>query len=391
MARAHLFVTLTGLLGAFLLVQGCSSEEDGTPGGSNGSSSSSGGTSGGPTNPDDGPTAGRPDGQCAVPAEAQPEDVSSPRTVVGDGTPESCTGDAFVDAVAKGGVITFDCGAAPVTITLTKTARIFNDKGPKIVIDGGDKVTLSGGGKVRILYMNVCDEAQVFTSSRCNDQTEPQLTLQNLTFTDGNAKGLQGSAKGADDGGGGAVFVRGGRVKIHHCRFFNNVCDDRDSDIGGGAVRVLNHLANGAGSTDRPVYIVDSTFGGKDGFGNTCANGGAISSIGTSYTIINSVLSHNKAIGEGANDGEGGNGGAIYNDGNLFKLDVCGTLIEDNRANEGGSAIFFVSNNETGTLALTDSTLRRNPRGQFETSGFPGIFIISKEKKPVVTRSTIER
>src|SRR5687767_14234565 len=79
-------------------------------------------------------TAPNPDGRCPVPAEAQREDVSRPTTVVGTGTPQSCTGAAFVAAVARGGVITFDCGPAPATITLTETAKIVNDTGPRIVI-----------------------------------------------------------------------------------------------------------------------------------------------------------------------------------------------------------------------------------------------------------------
>ena len=98
------------------------------------------------TNPLDGPPAGYLDGDCEVPAEAGLEDVSNPRTVVGTGSPESCTGDAFIEAVAGGGVITFDCGPDPVTITLDRPAQVFNDTGPDIVIDGGGLVTLSGGG-----------------------------------------------------------------------------------------------------------------------------------------------------------------------------------------------------------------------------------------------------
>src|SRR4051812_17633650 len=86
-----------------------------------------------------GAAPGNPEGTCPVPDDAMPEDVSRPTTVVGTGTRESCTSDAFVNAVAKGGVITFNCGADPVTITLTRTAKVFNDKGPKIVIDGGGK------------------------------------------------------------------------------------------------------------------------------------------------------------------------------------------------------------------------------------------------------------
>jgi hypothetical protein len=308
--------------------------------------------------------------------------VSSPRTVVGDGSPASCTGAAFVAAVAKGGVITFNCGDAPATITLTETAKIFNDTGPKIVIDGGGKVTLSGGGKVRILYQNTCDKAQVWTSSKCNDQPDPQLTLQNLTFVDGNATGLE---KGGNEGGGGAVYARGGRLKIINSRFFHNECDPKGSDVGGGAVRVLT---NGE-SIARPVYVVNSTFGGDASLGNTCANGGALSSIGTTWAVYNSLFSGNKAIGEGANSGEGGNGGAIYNDGNTYDHLECGSLIEDNMANEGGSAIFFVSNDKTGTITIKDSVLRRNPKGKFETKGFPGMFVIAKAP-PTVEGSTIE-
>src|SRR5689334_13092473 len=96
------------------------------------------------TDPSSGPPAGNPNGTCPVPAEAALEDVSQPTTVVGTGTPASCTSDAVVEAVARGGVITFDCGPDPVTITLDRTAKIFNDTGPRIVIDGGGKVTLSG-------------------------------------------------------------------------------------------------------------------------------------------------------------------------------------------------------------------------------------------------------
>ncbi len=53
-----------------------------------------------------------------IPAEANEEDTSSPDHVIGDGTPESCTSAAVVDAVAQGGVITFDCGDDPLTIKL---------------------------------------------------------------------------------------------------------------------------------------------------------------------------------------------------------------------------------------------------------------------------------
>ncbi|MBI5894716.1 MAG: hypothetical protein HZB24_01435 [Desulfobacterales bacterium] len=314
---------------------------------------------------DDWPEAGNPDGDiCGVPAEAGPEDISQPRTVVGDGTLESCTGEAFRQAVAAGGVITFDCGDDPVVITLGQTAKVVNDTGPEIVIDGGNKVTLSGNGQVRNLYMNACDPDQVWTTPHCDNQDHPRLTVQNLTFIEGNSTG-----ETFDGGGGGAIFARGGRFKSYNCRFFNNQCDPSGSDVGGAAVRVLSQYET------LPVYVVHSTFGGTEDLGNVGANGGALSSIGVSWTVLNSLFTHNRAIGTGANSGNGGNGGAIYNDGNTFTLNVCGSRFTDNVANEGGGAIFYVSNDESGTLIVNDSYLVGNPSLEFETD--PGMFVIA--------------
>ena len=335
------------------------------------------------TNPQDGPPAGWADGHAAVPMAGRAEDVSSPTTVVGTGTPASCTGDAFVAAVAGGGVITFDCGPDPVTIVLTSTAKVRNDKGTKLVIDGGNKVTLSGGGKVRILYMATCDKAQVYPPGPgdCNTNPGVELVVQNITFVDGSAKGI---ADTDNHGGGGAIYAQGGSLKVVNARFFNNVCDELGSDVGGGAIRKLDYLvAPGAGPA-RPAWIVNSTFGGKAGLGNTCANGGAISSIGVSWNILNSWFSDSSAVGHGANSGQGGNGGAIYNDGNEIVLHLTSSLVENNLANEGGSAVFFVSNNRSGSITITDSLTRNNPRGTFETPDLPGFYVLAKEPATVV-------
>jgi hypothetical protein len=323
------------------------------------------------TNPESGPPAGNPDGACAIPPEAAPADASAPDTVVGDGSPESCTSAAVVSAVAGGGVITFDCGPDPVVITMEETAKVFNDTGPEIVIDGGGLVTLSGAGARRILYMNTCDEDQVWTTPMCQNQDHPRLTVQNITFVDGNSTGDD-----TEGGGGGAIFVRGGRFRLVNTRFFNNVCDDTGPDVGGAAVRVLSQYEG------QPVYVVNSTFGGEPELGNHCSNGGGLSSIGVSYEVINSYFAYNKAVGDGANPARagtpgGGSGGAIYNDGDTFTLSLCGTKIEHNDANEGGGAIFFVSNDLSGELHISDSVLCDNPSSGFETQGYPGIFVLA--------------
>lgn len=300
---------------------------------------------------------GNPAGKATVPAEAKAEDTSKPTRVIGNGTPDSCTSQAVVAAVAAGGVITFSCGPAPMTITMTETAKV--KAGPKIVLDGGGRVTLSGGGKRQILVMDVPNQAG------------PQLVLQNLSFTNGNS---------ATEDGGGAVYVRGGKVKVVNSRFAKNRCAANGPDLGGAGLRV-----NQARSA--PVYIVDSTF--EDG---SCANGGALSGLHVTFVVLNSVLRRNNAIGRGANPARagtpgGGSGGAIYTDGDKFTVRIAGSIVEDNHANEGGGAVFFVSNDRSGSMTIEGSTLRRNRSDGFET--IKGIFYLGTTEKPAVPGSTI--
>ena len=375
LARSTAF---SGMALVALCVLGCSDEEGGDGG--------SGGSVEVPnplTNPDDGPPAGNQNAEatCDVPVAAGLADVSSPTTVVGTGTAESCTADAFIDAVAAGGVITFDCGPAPVIITLDRTAKIFNDTGPEIVIDGGGLVTLSGAGNHRILYMNTCDPDQHWTTDHCQDQDHPRLTIQNITFIDASFKSE------SDYDGGGAVWVRGGRVKLVNTRFFNNVCADVGPDVGGAALRVFSQYDG------EPVYVVNTTFGGAEDFGGSCSNGGGISSIGVSWTIINSLFSHNHAIGNGANPPQsgtpgGGSGGAIYNDGNTMTLSLCGSRLEYNEVNAHGSAIFFVSNDHSGDMRIDRCVITNNIGGSWYPT-YPQIS--NHDDTPItVTDSVIE-
>ena len=247
------------------------------------------------------PRPGNAGGDADVPADARAEDTGEPDRVVGKGTPASCTSAAVVKAVAAGGKITFNCGPAPLVIRMTAAAKVRNGNGP-VVIDGGHRVTLDGGGKRRLIYLNTCDRAQGWTTSHCQDQDHPRLTVQNLALRNGNSTG--------------------------------------DTTEGGG-------------------------------------------------------VRDNEAIGRGANPARGGtpgggSGGAIYLDGNRFTLTLDGTMIERNHAREGGGAVFFVSNDRTGTLAIRDSTLRRNPSDGFETAGLPGIFWLGAGN-PSVRGSTLRK
>ena len=301
-----------------------------------------------------------------VPSEARGVDTSHPDRWVGKGTAKSCTSRAVVRAVAKGGVIRFRCGSKPVRIVMNETAKVVNTS-KRVVLDGRGLVTLSGSGKRRILYQNTCDQRQIWSTSHCDNQATPQLVVQRMRFTGGNSIGDT-----TEGGGGGAIFVRGGRLKIIRSRFSGNRCDPSGPDLGGAAVRALSQYDG------QPVYVVRSTFKG-----GVCSNGAGLSSIGVSWSIYNSVFTGNRAIGSGANPAKsgtpgGGSGGALYFDGNQFRVLLAGTRIADNHAREGGGAVFFVSNDRSGTLELRSSILRRNPSDGFQTD--PGIYFLGREQ-----------
>ena len=360
---------------------------------------------------------GNPTGSAPVPAGMGLEDVSRPDRVIGDGTAASCTSAALVSAVTTaGGVITFNCGPNPVTITLTQTLKVSNITQKKLVIDGGGKVTLSGGNANRILYVDTCDPSLGSGSVSGNclyAPSSPQVTVQNVTFADGNATNSTYVSPGDTDqgsNGGGAILALGGRLKVVNSVFVRNTCATNGPDLGGAAIRVLaqhsatpNDLDNSyAARNQDPVYIVNSTFGGASGQGNNCSNGGAISGLRTPMAVLNSLISYNNAIGCCANPAwsgtlGGGSGGAIYSDGTSYDLRIAGTLIEKNTAKAGGSAIFYVSNDRTGHLIIDSSTSRQNTYApnllpnnpHFDTYPYPGIFYIGNGN-PTITNSTIQ-
>jgi hypothetical protein len=301
-----------------------------------------------------------------VPRNARAVNTAHPDRWVGNGTASSCTSRAVVRAVAKGGIIRFRCGPDPVRIEMQETAKVVNTS-RRVVLDGRGLVTLSGGGERRILYQNTCDQRQTWTTSHCDDQATPRLVVQNLTFANGDATGER-----TDGGGGGAIFARGGRLKIVRSKFVGNRCDPTGPDLGGGAVRALSQFHG------RPVTVARSAF--RKG---VCSNGAALSSIGVSWSIYNSVFTRNRAIGHGANPARsgtpgGGSGAAIYTDGNDFRVLLAGTTMTRNHANEGGGAVFFVSNDRTGVLEIRSSVLRRNPSDGFQTD--PGIFFLGRRQ-----------
>jgi hypothetical protein len=350
---------------------------------SSGSASAGSGSSGaGSSGPMwDGGTAfapGNPNGSCTagVPARGQLVDTSSPTTKVGSGTSSSCTSAALAAAVATGGTVTFDCGSAPTTITVSSTLAPPLDK--NTVIDGAGLITLDGAGTTQILSF----------ASPGWGTNDNGVTLQRIRLVNGKTTPMQAipvapapCSQGYDDGEGGAVYVRDGSLTIIDSIFDSNQAALLGPDTGGGAIYV-----NGSKGG---ILIVHSTF-----TNNRAANGGAVGSLFSELDVYDSVFTGNVATGHGANNndpsqcsvmnngqnevGSGGNGGALYNDGAAFKdsagnvtavnnLVFCGDDIENNAADPTGfgGGIFFTSNDWSGTLTITDSTIEGNSGGHW--------------------------
>jgi len=261
----------------------------------------------------DGKTPSPPAATCALPA--PPVDTTTPATVVGTGTPASCTEAALDAAVAKGGVVTFDCGPSPATITVTAEVPVTVDT----TLDGGHKITLSGGKTTRILHIK----------SAWNVAT-PLLTVQNLTFTDGYTTDVPNTTSTSE--GGAAIFEDGGSLSVIDCTFTNNQCATSGEDVSGGAIN-----GQGVGT----LVVEGSTF-----TGNVGSNGGAIGTQDEDVTVVNSTFDGNKATGTGGNPGNGGDGGAMSYDGTLVSWTMCGDTFSNNSANASGGAIFRVAYND---------------------------------------------
>jgi hypothetical protein len=133
---------------------------------------------------------------CVLAGVASSATAPARAATVGHGTAASCTSARVVAAVRGGGTIRFACGPRPVTIRMRATARVRNTS-RAVVLDGGGRVTLSGQGRRRILYLNTCDRSLVFTTSHCQDQATPRLTVRGIAFANGNATGEQIDGAGA--------------------------------------------------------------------------------------------------------------------------------------------------------------------------------------------------
>ena len=241
--------------------------------------------------PSDTPLAPPTDTPTATPA------ATPAGSVVGDGTPSSCTEAALGTALAAGGSITFNCGPSPVTITVTARKTV----GVDTILDGGGLITLSGGSSVGVLMVAAGISA----------------TIENLGISDASD----------DRGEGGAIVNWGGALTASNI----TVAASHTQYLGGG---ILNNYGT--------LTVSNSTFTGN----SAESAGGAITNYWGTATVSGSVFSGNY------NSPGGGGGGGILSYGTLT---VAASTFSGNTSDNVAGAIYSV-----GRLVVASSTFSAN-------------------------------
>lgn len=297
-------------------------------------------------------------GQTARAEEQSPEQPAAPQVVIGGGTAASCqsqdAANALSNAVAAGGVITFNCGDAPVVMTVNTNAT---DK--TVTIDGDGRITLSGedtrqlfylSGSARLTLNNITlADGAGFAGAAIGIASPQASATLNHTFLISNDAGtsnggaianvgtlvINNSSLGANRSGnfGGAIFNNGGTVTIKNTTIINN-----DAKQGAGiwlsegtitlensAIRTNRATAEGGGLhiDVGTVMITNTTF-----FDNQASGGGGIYMRGTALTMTNATFNRNRAD----------TGGALWNVAGTTK--VKNTIFNDSlTTNSSGSSL----------------------------------------------------
>lgn len=259
---------------------------------------------------------------------------------VGTGSPASCTQAALDTALAGGGLVTFNCGADPVTITVTGTKVI----SPATTIDGGGKIILSGGNITGVLRVPVSST----------------LTLQNITITAGS--GVQGGAIKSD---GALVLSRTAIVSNTASQgggvYSTGPLTVTDSQFTANSALTISYSGGALYQELTPAEIRRSTFSNN----NSPGYGGAIQTLVTTTIVDSAFLSNTTTV-------TGSGSAAIEVDGGL-----TATLTVDNSRFIGNRALGIAGGGDAAGInfyGLGDLTVRNSlfSSGFVSTTGSAG-------------------
>jgi predicted outer membrane repeat protein len=279
--------------------------------------------------------------------------VAHADATIGSGTPASCQTNAAANAlrtaVEAGGTVDFNCGAAPVTITINGTS-VTNKTA---IVNGRGLITLDGENLRQFFYVTGTGN----------------LTLNDLILIDGSAG--QGGAIYVDPQGvvtvnrtfftsnqaatnGGAIYNRG-VLTINESSFGSNIATGNGAGIynDGGTVNVRYTylIANQAGSGGAiytkggPLTVENAAFRS----GVVTADGSGIYVESNSAQIVNSTFSNNKA----------NRGGGIFS---LGTTSLTNVTFNENRADLGG-AIYRSGGQTTVKNSIMAGSLAENGAG----------------------------
>jgi hypothetical protein len=280
------------------------------------------------------------------PVSASSDSPAAPLVVIGSGTAASCQSqsavNAFSNAVATGGTITFNCGSQLVTIEVNTSVT---DK--TVTIDGENRVALSGDNLRQLFIVNdsgsltlrnlILIDGQGFGGAAIRiESVGASASIYNSFLTSHNSEGnnggaifnvgtlvIDGSNLGANssNGFGGAIFNNGGAVTITNSTLINN------SARQGGAIFHAEGNVEIVNSAIRSNRAQDSIQVNQN------QGGGLHIDVGTA-TVINSTFFDNRAVG----------GGAIYTRANALTL--TNVTFNKNRA-DTGAALWQVTGQTT--------------------------------------------
>lgn len=269
-------------------------------------------------------------------------------TVVGNGTPTSCTESAVAAAIPAGGVITFNCGVGKQTIPFTFTLVVGSDN-PPVAIDGNDSITFDGSGITTGMIA-------IFGSSTAL----PHVTFKHLVIANGNiTTGLNAGGaiqnfgsltldnvtlRNNQSSGAGAIF----QEPCTGCltpALYTTGCLFQNNTTGGGAISIQGGVAG----------IEDSTF-----IGNSAPNDGAIQIYGNADFQVDATIDSCTFISNAATSNNGGAIGIeLLNPGSIVRI-VNDTFTGNSVSTSGHGAAIYAA---AGPLSITNCTIAGNNGG----------------------------